>query len=123
MLKKCPFFSFHPNKSFEFSPALILSISILRDKIVLGYWQFYQSVAFEFIFSLVSLGKPPSNAFPGDPFVPRRIIPVDLFPHTRHYELAILFDRIQLIRPTTTHKDTSQDVESVEEKSQNEATT
>jgi len=72
--------------------------------------------------SLVSLGKPPSNAFPGDPFVPRRIIPVDLFPHTRHYELAILFDRIQLIRPTTTHKDTTQDVESVEESSQNVAT-
>ena len=88
---------------------------------------------FEFIFSLVSLGKPPSNAFPGDPFVPRRIIPVDLFPHTRHYELAILFDRIQLIRATTTHKDTAKeveahndtlkDMESVKELSQNEATT
>jgi len=79
--------------------------------------------------SLVSLGKPPSNAFPGDPFVPRRIIPVDLFPHTRHYELAILFERIQLIRPTITttttqtHKDTSNDVESVKESSQNVATT
>ena len=46
--------------------------------------------------SLISLGRPPSNTFKGDPFVPRKVVPVDLFPHTRHIELIILFERLPL---------------------------
>lgn len=29
----------------------------------------------------------------GEPFVPTLAVPVDMFPHTRHYELVILFER------------------------------
>ena len=47
--------------------------------------------------SFISLGNPPSNRFKGDPFVPRRVVPVDLFPHTPHVELVILFERMPLI--------------------------
>ena len=32
----------------------------------------------------------------GDPFVPREVIPVDLFPHTPHFELVIVFDRLPM---------------------------
>ena len=48
--------------------------------------------------SLISLGRPPSNTFKGDPFVPRRIVPVDLFPHTSHVEVVIEFKRMPLIQ-------------------------
>merc|ERR1719275_547603 len=37
-----------------------------------------------------------SNAYKGEPFVPKKIIPVDLFPHTKHFELIILFERYSL---------------------------
>lgn len=46
--------------------------------------------------NFVSLARPTSNAFPGDPFVPRRVIPVDLFPHTKHFELVLLFERFPM---------------------------
>ena len=46
--------------------------------------------------NFVSLAKPTSNGLPGDPFVPVKAIPVDLFPHTRHFELIILFERISM---------------------------
>ena len=47
--------------------------------------------------SLINLGKPPSNTYRGDPFIPRRVIPVDLFPHTPHVEIVIMFERMPLI--------------------------
>ena len=46
--------------------------------------------------NFVAFGRPTSRAFPGDPFIPRRAIPVDLFPHANHFELIILFDRLPL---------------------------
>jgi len=46
--------------------------------------------------NFVALARPTSNAFPGDPFMPRRAIPVDLFPHSGHFELVILFERMPL---------------------------
>ena len=48
--------------------------------------------------NFVSLARPTSNAFPGDPFMPKRVIPVDLFPHSAHFELVILFERMPLKR-------------------------
>jgi tRNA (uracil-5-)-methyltransferase len=32
--------------------------------------------------NFVSLARPTSNAFSGDPFLPKRVVPVDLFPHS-----------------------------------------
>ena len=51
---------------------------------------------FFILHSLISLGRPPSNTYKGDPFVPRIVVPVDLFPHTRHVEVVILYERLPL---------------------------
>ena len=48
--------------------------------------------------SLIDLGRPPSNTYRGDPFIPKRVVPVDLFPHTNHIELVILYERMPLIQ-------------------------
>ena len=44
--------------------------------------------------NFVDLSRAPSGTAKGDPFLPVRIIPVDLFPHTRGFELVILFERV-----------------------------
>lgn len=41
-----------------------------------------------------SLCRPRSNRVKGLPFRPVRAIPVDMFPHTSHCELVVLFERI-----------------------------
>ncbi|XP_039753555.1 tRNA (uracil-5-)-methyltransferase homolog A [Pararge aegeria] len=43
--------------------------------------------------NLVDLSRPSSKTLWGAPFVPVRAIPVDMFPYTRHVELAVLFER------------------------------
>ena len=37
-----------------------------------------------------------SNRIKGAPFCPIKAIPVDLFPHTKHCELVILLERVNL---------------------------
>jgi len=54
-----------------------------------------------------TLCKMQSNKFPGIPFVPVKAIAVDLFPHTPHCELVVLFERgtketpMEIETPTT----------------------
>ena len=48
--------------------------------------------------SLIDLSRPPSNTYRGDPFIPKRVVPVDLFPHANHIELVILYERMPLIQ-------------------------
>lgn len=43
--------------------------------------------------NFISLGRPQSKQYKGEFFIPLRAIPVDLFPHTPHFELVILFER------------------------------
>ncbi|KAL0838662.1 hypothetical protein ABMA28_016735 [Loxostege sticticalis] len=43
--------------------------------------------------NFVDLARPSSKTLRGAPFVPVRAVPVDMFPHTKHVELAILFER------------------------------
>lgn len=43
--------------------------------------------------NFINLGRPQSKQYKGEFFIPLRAIPVDLFPHTPHYELVILFER------------------------------
>lgn len=52
-------------------------------------------------YSLLSLCRPKSNKIKGNPFCAVKAIPVDLFPHTRHCELVIVFKRVQLASATT----------------------
>ena len=44
--------------------------------------------------NFVDLARAPSGTAKGDPFLPMRIIPVDLFPYTKGFELVILFERV-----------------------------
>ena len=46
--------------------------------------------------NFIDLGRMTSNTYKGEPFVPKKVIPVDLFPHTNHFELIILFERFPL---------------------------
>ena len=48
--------------------------------------------------NFLTLGQLPSNLYRGDPFIPKRIIPVDLFPHTPHFELVMFFERFPLMK-------------------------
>ncbi|XP_026499811.2 tRNA (uracil-5-)-methyltransferase homolog A [Vanessa tameamea] len=43
--------------------------------------------------NFVDLTRPSSKTLRGAPFVPVRAVPVDMFPHTKHVELLILFQR------------------------------
>jgi tRNA (uracil-5-)-methyltransferase len=45
--------------------------------------------------NFVDLTKNCSKTLRGDPFEPKVVVPVDLFPHTAHCELVILFERKQ----------------------------
>merc|ERR1712150_9732 len=71
--------------------------------------------------NFVDLGRLTSKAYKGDPFIPKRVIPVDLFPHTNHFELIIYFERFPLPkRPKQEEKENveikEENVESKEEK-------
>lgn len=43
--------------------------------------------------NFIDLSRSSSKTLRGAPFVPVKAVPVDMFPHTRHVELAILFER------------------------------
>lgn len=44
--------------------------------------------------NFVDLTRPYSNAFKGKPFIPVKLIPVDMFPDSPHFELIIVFKRL-----------------------------
>uniref|UniRef100_A0A5S6QET4 tRNA (uracil(54)-C(5))-methyltransferase n=1 Tax=Trichuris muris TaxID=70415 RepID=A0A5S6QET4_TRIMR len=43
--------------------------------------------------NFVDLSRRTSNRFPGNPFVLKKVCPVDMFPMTEHYELLMLFEK------------------------------
>ncbi|KAF5277149.1 hypothetical protein FQR65_LT03855 [Abscondita terminalis] len=43
--------------------------------------------------NFVDLGRRPSKTLDGEPFIPVKAVAVDLFPHTKHCELIIVFER------------------------------
>ncbi|KAL3272385.1 hypothetical protein HHI36_013862 [Cryptolaemus montrouzieri] len=48
--------------------------------------------------NFLDLGRPESKTLQGEPFVPVKAVPVDMFPHTKHCELVILFERFDLVK-------------------------
>jgi len=44
--------------------------------------------------NFVQLSQPCSKNAAGDPFMPVKVVPVDLFPHGKQFELVVLFERI-----------------------------
>ena len=64
--------------------------------------------------NFVDLGRMTSKAYKGDPFIPKRVIPVDLFPHTNHFELIIYFERFPLPKkPKEEEKENKEEEENV----------
>ncbi|XP_043495148.1 tRNA (uracil-5-)-methyltransferase homolog A isoform X1 [Polistes fuscatus] len=47
--------------------------------------------------NLLDLSRPRSKLFVGKPFVPIKAVPVDMFPHTKHCELIICFERFSKV--------------------------
>lgn len=47
--------------------------------------------------NLLDLSRPRSKLFAGKPFVPIKAVPVDMFPHTKHCELIICFERFSKV--------------------------
>ncbi|XP_066282615.1 tRNA (uracil-5-)-methyltransferase homolog B-like [Branchiostoma lanceolatum] len=45
--------------------------------------------------NFIELCGPTTDKVQGAPFVPVRAVPIDMFPHTRHIELVVLFERQQ----------------------------
>lgn len=48
--------------------------------------------------NFIDIGRPASKRLQNDPFVPVRAVAVDMFPHTRHYELIICFERFNKVK-------------------------
>ncbi|KAF6204736.1 hypothetical protein GE061_018897 [Apolygus lucorum] len=45
--------------------------------------------------NFTELGRAPSKIMLGAPFVPVAAVPVDMFPHTNHFEFVLYFERLQ----------------------------
>merc|ERR1719510_885910 len=46
--------------------------------------------------NFLDFARPPSNSFKGEPFVPVKAVPVDLFPHTSNFCIIFLFLRVKM---------------------------
>jgi len=44
--------------------------------------------------NLIDLARPSSKQYLGEPLVPVKAIPVDMFPHTKHCELILCLERL-----------------------------
>lgn len=51
--------------------------------------------------NLIDLAKPSSKLYTGEPLIPVKAIPVDMFPHTKHCELVILLERVSKTKDTS----------------------
>lgn len=47
--------------------------------------------------NLIDLARPNSKQYFGEPLVPVKAIPVDMFPHTKHCELVLYLERLSLV--------------------------
>jgi len=70
--------------------------------------------------NFVDLCRPESKTCKGDPFIPRKIVPVDLFPHTSGFELVLLFERVSKEEIKKFEAETSEEEIMALEKEQNE---
>lgn len=50
--------------------------------------------------NFIELARPESKQYKGEPFYPKCAVAVDMFPHTSHTELVILFERESKSTPT-----------------------
>ena len=48
--------------------------------------------------NLVDLARPNSKQYFGEPLVPVKAVPVDMFPYTKHCELIVYLERLSIIK-------------------------
>lgn len=48
--------------------------------------------------NLVDLARPNSKQYFGEPLVPVKAVPVDMFPYTKHCELILYLERFSLLK-------------------------
>lgn len=51
--------------------------------------------------NLVDLARPNSKQYFGEPLVPVKAVPVDMFPYTKHCELVLYLERFSLLKETS----------------------
>lgn len=61
--------------------------------------------------NFIDLTRPSSKTLRGAPFLPVRAVPVDMFPQTKHVELAILFEREKSTNPVEEKSVKSEDAD------------
>lgn len=54
--------------------------------------------------NLVDLARPNSKQYFGEPLVPVKAVPVDMFPHTKHCELILYLERFSLLKESIIEK-------------------
>lgn len=84
------FLKFYQN---EFSE--VKSIQHLRNAENISKLVYISCSPEQVIKNWVDLMRPVSKTMKGNPFLPKTAVAVDLFPHTHHVELVILFEREQ----------------------------
>lgn len=70
----------------------------------------------------IDLARPESKTYKGSPFIPKIAIAVDMFPHTTHTELVILFERMtdENVKECTTENSSKDKSDDKEEKNSQE---
>ena len=70
------------------------ALSAIRNTLAIKKLVYVSCDAKNAMKNFVDLSRPPSKTAKGDPFLPVKVIPVDLFPHSRGFELILLFERV-----------------------------
>merc|ERR1712096_167946 len=70
------------------------ALSAIRNTLTIKRLVYVSCDAKNAMKNFVDLSRPASKTAKGDPFLPVKIIPVDLFPHSKGFELVILFERV-----------------------------
>jgi len=70
------------------------ALSAIRNTLTIKRLVYVSCDAKNAMKNFVDLSRPPSKTAKGDPFLPVKVIPVDLFPHSRGFELVLLFERV-----------------------------
>lgn len=54
--------------------------------------------------NLIDLARPNSKQYFGEPLVPVKAVPVDMFPHTKHCEVIFHLERFSLLKESSSEK-------------------
>lgn len=68
----------------------------------------------------IDLSRPCSKTLKGEPFVLKEAAAVDMFPHTDHVEMLLLFERLQS-KPKTENNKPMESDKTIDERAQSEA--